>query len=386
MRAIVSFITAVIMFLIPSANIPKADVDISKWNTSYTCVFVHGLGGWGQYSPVNTVMPYWGMLGGDMIRYFNARGFDCHAASVDPGGSAWDRACELYAQLTGKRVDYGAAHSERCHHKRFGTDYSRKSLISSFSAEDKINLFGHSFGGTTAILFADLMANGSEAELAAADDASDLFKGGKGDWIYSVTTLSSPMNGTTAYTLRHEFQDGTTKPTPVQDLTSHMIGLAGGNKKDGRIAEDSAEYDMTIDNARALLDGIETLKDVYYFSVPCCCTVDNGNGDQVRDPSIKVEPLVLSTIDAMGAYTGVTPAGFVIDDSWKPNDGLVNTISARAPYNAPQKDYTAGDVETGVWNVLPVYRGDHQSLMGDLVHINYIRSFYLDLLTMINEL
>lgn len=386
MRAIVSFITAVIMFLIPSANIPKADVDTSKWNTSYTCVFVHGLGGWGQYSLVNTVMPYWGMFGGDMIRYLNARGFDCHAASVDPGGSAWDRACELYAQLTGTRVDYGAAHSERCHHRRFGADYSRRPLISSFSAEDKINLFGHSFGGTTAILFADLMANGNEAELSAAEDASDFFKGGKGDWIYSVTTLSSPMNGTTAYSLRHEFQDGTTRPSPIQDLTSHMIGLAGGNKKDGRSADDSAEFDMTIDNARSLLDEIETLNNVYYFSVPCCCTVDNGSGDQVRDPSIKVEPLVLSTIDAMGAYTCVTPDGFVIDDSWKPNDGLVNTVSARAPYNAPQKDYTAGDVETGIWNVLPVYRGDHQSLMGDLVHVNHIRSFYLDLLMMINEL
>lgn len=386
MQKIISFFMAIIMYLVPTANIPKTDVDPNAGNTNYSFVFVHGLGGWGEYSPVNIVMPYWGMFGGDMIRYFNARGFDCCAASVDAGGSAWDRACELYAQLTGTRVDYGAAHSARCNHKRYGTDYTGRALLDEFSAEKKINLLGHSFGGTTILMFAQLMAYGNEEELAAANDASELFTGGKGDWIYSITALSSPMNGTTAYTLRHEFQDGTRKPTVIQNVTSFAIGIAGGNKKDGRIAEDSAEYDMTIDNARALLDGIETLSHVYYFSVPCCCTVDDGSGNQVRDKSVKVEPLVLSTIDAMGAYTGVTPAGFVIDDTWKPNDGLVNTVSARAPYNAPQQDYDPATVRPGIWNVMPTYRGDHQSLMGDLVHINYLRPFYLDLLVMINGL
>jgi len=34
-----------------------------------------------------------------------------YAASVAPNGSAWDRACELYAQLSGTRVDYGKAHT-----------------------------------------------------------------------------------------------------------------------------------------------------------------------------------------------------------------------------------------------------------------------------------
>lgn len=41
--------------------------------------------------------------------FLREKGYDCHAASVSPTGSAWDRACELYAQLAGKRTDYGAA-------------------------------------------------------------------------------------------------------------------------------------------------------------------------------------------------------------------------------------------------------------------------------------
>lgn len=75
-------------------------------------IFVHGLSGWGSYDPVYKRMPYWGMRGGDLISYLSKNGFSSHAASVSPTGSAWDRACELYAQLTGTRVDYGAEHSQ----------------------------------------------------------------------------------------------------------------------------------------------------------------------------------------------------------------------------------------------------------------------------------
>ena len=91
-------------------------VDQSAWNTNYSYVFVHGLSGWGSYDDVYKLMPYWGMFGGDLMEYLNNRGFHTYAASVGPTDSAWDRACELYAQLTGTVTDYGVAHSERCKH------------------------------------------------------------------------------------------------------------------------------------------------------------------------------------------------------------------------------------------------------------------------------
>ena len=37
---------------------------------------------------------------------------------------AWDRACELYARLTGTTVDYGIAHSAEKGHDRFGITYN----------------------------------------------------------------------------------------------------------------------------------------------------------------------------------------------------------------------------------------------------------------------
>ncbi len=36
-----------------------------------------------------------------------------------------------------------------------------------------------------------------------------------------------------------------------------------------------------------------------------------------------------------------------------------------------------------IWNVYPVYTGDHMSLQGGLLHKRNIRPFYLDMLSMI---
>ena len=97
-------------------------------------IFVHGLSGWGSYDKTYERMPYWGMFGGDLMKYLRSQGFSCFAASVSPEGSAWDRACELYAQLAGTVTDYGKAHSERYGHGRFGPDFTGRPLIPDFAA------------------------------------------------------------------------------------------------------------------------------------------------------------------------------------------------------------------------------------------------------------
>ena len=152
--------------------LPKAETETNEaqWNTNYPYVFVHGLQGWGQYDAQYRLMPYWGMFGGDLMKKLDSKGFDCYAASVAPSSSAWDRACELYAQLTGTVTDYGKAHSEKHNHERFGKDFTGKALISEFDKEHKINLLGHSFGGATIRVFATLMAKGDEEEMNATPD------------------------------------------------------------------------------------------------------------------------------------------------------------------------------------------------------------------------
>ena len=73
-------------------------------------VFVHGFAGWGPEEMLG--YSYWGGTQ-DVIKDLNAHNYPAIAASVGPVSSNWDRACELYAQLTGTRVDYGAVHAKR---------------------------------------------------------------------------------------------------------------------------------------------------------------------------------------------------------------------------------------------------------------------------------
>lgn len=133
-------------------------------------VFVHGLMGWGQRAGINAVLPYWGMTTGSLPDYLATQGYETYAASVGPLSSAWDRACELYAQLTGTTVDYGAAHAAEYGHARYGVTYD-KPLFEGWSADKKINLVGHSFGGATTRLFLEILTNGCPEEVAAAKAA-----------------------------------------------------------------------------------------------------------------------------------------------------------------------------------------------------------------------
>ena len=351
-------------------------------------IFVHGLAGWGSYDERYHRLPYWGMHSGDLITFLRAEGFDCYAASVSPTGSAWDRACELYAQLAGTKTDYGAVHSERNRHERFGPDFSACPLIRSLDEDTRLVLIGHSFGGATVRLFSQWMACGNTQERNGTDpaDLSPLFAGGMEGSVRSIVALASPMNGTTAYDL---FEDPAFDPRSVKaSLRSRLMAslMTRGTraKEDGRSKKDYASYDMHIDRAQAMNEQLLPLPSVFYFSVPCSGTILQEDGTYRPDP--RMEPMFTMRSCQIGAYTGKTRGGFVIDESWRENDGLVNTISAAAPLNAPMKPLDRDRIEPGVWNVFPTFTGDHMSLQGGLMRRHDIRDFYQQLLTMINNL
>ena len=105
-----------------------------------------------------------------------------------------------------------------------------------------------------------------------------------------------------------------------------------------------------------------------------------------RPVRFKMEGMFRRTSALMGAYTGVTEGGFVLDESWQENDGLVNTVSAGAPIGAPAAEYPSEQYVTGAWYVMPVYHGDHMSLEGGMTKRNKIRPYYLELLELIDSL
>ncbi|MCQ2461776.1 MAG: hypothetical protein MJ177_00035 [Clostridia bacterium] len=382
MTKIIAFFTALWTFLCPFTLCPKTEVSKDEWDTNYSYVFVHGLSGWGSYDSVNKIMPYWGMFGGNLHKYLKKQGFNCYAASVAPQGSAWDRACELYAQLTGTVTDYGEAHSKECNHERYGTDFTGKALIKQWDSENKINLLGHSFGGATVRMLVSLMAQGDENERAASGESvSPLFTGGKADWVYSVTTLAAPHNGTTAYNV----DDSENAGSDMDKAMAQLVEKANETEDDGRARKDYADYDMYIDNALELNKKLALPENVYYFSVACTCTKMNEDGTYSPDRS-RMEALFVSSAEAIGHYTGATENGFVIDEAWRENDGLVNTCSAKAPMYQPSAEFEKNNIQSGIWLVMPVFYGDHMSLQGGMFVKNDMRAYYANHMNMINSI
>ena len=88
-------------------------------------------------------------------------------------------------------------------------------------------------------------------------------------------------------------------------------------------------------------------------------------------------------LSRLPAARGIVP---VVDESWRENDGLVNTLSETVPAGEPSKLLDREDIERGIWNIFPVVDGDHMWLQGGLLHRHNIRPFYLDLLTMISRI
>ena len=353
--------------------------------SSLRFIFVHGLSGWGSYDKVYRRMPYWGMRGGDLMAFLRGKGYDCYAASVSPAGSAWDRACELYAQLAGTRTDYGKAHSAEYRHARFGRDYSSCPLVPEWDGGARLVLLGHSFGGATVRLFSELLAHGSETERAAGA-GSALFTGGMEKQIHSVVALASPMNGTTAYDMFEDpsFDPGSVKVPLWSRFPARMMSMGTRPRKDGRDERDYAGYDMHIDRALELNECMKVLPGVYYFSVPCSKT--RAGADGRWHPVKGMEPLFVMRAGQIGAYTGMTRNGFPVDGKWLENDGLVNTVSAMSPLNAPSVPLDETDILPGRWNVFPVADGDHMWPQGGLLRRHDIKAFYIRLLDMISRL
>lgn len=369
--------------------------------TNYPYVFVAGYAGWGQYDKINETFQYWGMRSGDLLKYLNSQGFECYASSVDPVGSAWDRACELYAQLTGGIVDYGEAHAARYKHERFGTDYSKSPLISGWGASNgnsdfkKVNFVCHSFGGATVRLLAQLLATGSQEEMnkTAQGAVSALFVGGKADWIYSITTVASPHNGTTvanlAMPLKSLFPAGNTKivGSPISTSFAVYNYLKSMSKLlNNGIGEDTGAYDLSLDGAAKLNSKLTASDDIYYFSFPTDATAPARFSNK-RIPDIKLADIVfLPTCLYLSRTTGITEGGIAFDRVWLNNDGIVNTVSAKAPKDEPQKIFDESSIIKGTWNIMKTFNGDHASITGGVIRAVNINPFYLAQMNLINSL
>ena len=407
--SLLAFVVAV-SFVLPAKELKLISSHESD-RTNYTYVFVHGFFGWGEEHKAYKKLPYWGFFNGDMMKAFRKAGYSCAAVTIDPFGSIWDRACEVYAQLAGTRVDYGKAHAEACGHDRYGKDYTGKAMLDKWDSTHKINLIGHSLGGPTSTMLATMLADGVKAEIAATKDGSlsDLFKGGKTDWIYSITGLAAVYNGSSLPICAQAIHDtgeyfkqrlAEDKIPPLTRLLMEKqmdkIVETGMKVASGKVADpDTAIYDMDPDHmVKINREQIRTLDNIYYFSVPHDGTVpDEKDGHLVAD--MTVADYVFSLLmPILGRTNATTKGGLVMDPSWGPNDGLANTICETAPFTAPQETVAAepspalaGKFTTGKYYIFPAYHGAHLVLEGNVFRPNPDGPEYvLRLMEMINAL
>ena len=408
-------------------------------DTKYPVILVHGLFGWGDYDSLSGTMEHFGLTNGSIKRFLNGLGTETYCASVGPVSSAWDRACELYAQLTGTVTDYGAEHAATHGHARYGRDYTNagygKLIKGTWNASNPVNLVGHSFGGATCRLLLDLLADGSAAErnyMAAhpnADAISPLFTGGKANWVYSLTTLAAPHDGTsfiecfddtvgmvsdlvttiakalslTSFKGTYDFQleHFGIYNNPNWNTTTSIANVLSTSFLDHN---DNAFNDLSIDKAVSMNADIQMQKNVYYFSWYGNTTTKSIFGNYRNNSTTFLA--FIPTALGIGAYTGTTAGKFYegsklvtttktkVTSSWYPNDGMVNVISGKVPFHYSgsktvydtYKTVTTSTVKataTGTWYVMPEQPYDHLGFVGGVLNENKsdIQALYKNIIT-----
>ena len=394
---------------------------------NYPTILLHGFMGFGEPDWMNKyLLTYWGFKffwnqKNKVIPYLKKQGYEIYNPALGPWNSAWDRSCILWAYLFGGTVDFGKVHSEKFGHARFGRTYP--GVLKDWGQpgnHEKINIVGHSLGGAFVIAFSYLLMEGSEEERAGtpANELSPLFAGGHGDLINSVTTLAGVNNGTTMASflmeggryepigkaicyamgtigrmkfMTHFWDQGldhwgiTISPEDKDAKWSHIAKPA--EYRDGAIAysknqQDNVGWEMTLEYCAEANKNYKPNPNTYYFAYIGNASVPTKNGKNRKPVWSKMNFVAW----AAGWLTGrawsdemskVYPQ-YPNKSDWVDNDGFVNVIGQKAPFNAPQEDFVPGaTLKPGIWYNMPIAEQCHLSWNGG--HIPHEQFFsYMD--------
>lgn len=395
---------------------------------SYPDVFIHGFVGFGEGEGLDKLMHYWGFSPfKNAMTYLRKQGHEVYYPNVGPFNSAWDRACILYAYLMGGTVDFGRAHSEKYGHARYGRTYP--GVLKDWGKpgkHEKINLIGHSFGGPTVIVFSDLLQQGSEEERKATppEELNPLFKGGQGDLLHTVTTLSGVNNGTTLASglLRHhgnsvasylvmmlvaafgenrkvlKFYDFDMEQWGIMKDPSKVKKDQSHNPRDfepemDRFCEnklDSIGHEMMIEYRYEMNKNTKANPNTYYFARIAKCSKQKSRKNTGHKPTKDASILGNVACRYTGNYWSKSLEQLTggSKEEWMANDGFVNVKGQMAPFTLPSEERSlTGPFETsGLWYNLPAEPKDHVAWCGMKVSKKDHYKYYKDMVELFDSL
>ena len=261
-------------------------------------------------------------------------------------------------------------------------------------------------------MLAHLLTHGAPEEVEASGaNVSPLFKGGKGDWIASLTAICTPLNGTAAHdtVVRYKLKNlliygaylytGALGRTPLNGtLVDFHLEQFGLSNTPGQIdtapfadavrrvnaSNDQIEYDMSPEGTKIINDRIKISPQIYYFSYPYNAIKESKSGKHLLPSNTKFPFLT---------FTSAWLVKDIKDHSEDPenveklyNDGLVDTFSATHPHDEPHCLWEDVDeLRPGVWNVMPITQGDHGSAIGLFEKKDVTEKFYDDMLQLLQK-
>lgn len=353
----------------------------------YPIILVHGFMGWGRDEMGG--YHYWGGHA-DLEKHLREQGFTVYTASIGPVSSNWDRAVELFYCIKGGQVDYGQAHSQRYGLDRRPEGKVYPGLYPQWDSEHPVHLIGHSMGGQTSRMLQFLLTNDFyEDDNYQIPESSFLLGESHRGWIKSISTFSTPHNGTTLSNI-------ITKSVPfLQDIIA-VAAVTGTDfynfdleqwrfkREEGEAwidyrnrmrdhhawgTRNISAWDVSLDGARDLNTGLVADPNIYYFSYATSSTSrDSRSGRYLPDADMSLT--YFGNARLMGSRVAYWSDGTATDSTWFENDGIVNTVSMAGPttgLNGPDPITTynpAAAVIPGQWYYMGKLDFDHKQMVG----------------------
>ena len=347
---------------------------------------LHGFMGWGkdELGEFN----YWGGHN-DIETSLIKEGYNVFTLSVGPVSSNWDRACEAYYQIIGGSVDYGYAHSKKYNLIQKPKNKDFDGLYPEWNENNPIHIIAHSQGGQTARMLEYLLKE------QLTNEESNLLNNNHIGWIKSITTISTPHNGTTLspivtniFPFIQSFIIGIgmiSKINIIEESYNFDLDQWGFEKqknenlikyinrmKQSPISKSKnfSSWDLSIEGSNEFNEIYATDSLTYYFSYSTT-NKKNRQGIQMRN---KILSYMISNL---GDY----------NDDWRENDGLVNTISMKGPDGSRREKFEIP--KTGVWQHMGKIYYDHHEVIGhglNLSEFNELQVIYSKQCSLIYEL